>query len=234
MSALKTILQSFKLQDYILNTSAFPREHAQLKGIREATYDKFGQRALINIPADEGQFLSMLLKIMNAKRTLEIGVFTGYSLLTTALALPHDGQITAIDVSREDFEIGLPFIKNAGVEQKIHFVHSDALIALDELLADMSKGKIEPFDFVFVDADKERYQLYHERVIEMVRMGGVIAYDNTLWDGRVVKEECEIEEPQRERTKAVKELNKHLASDSRVEISQISIGDGLTLCRRIV
>ncbi|CAM8882001.1 unnamed protein product [Rhodiola kirilowii] len=98
----------------------------------------------------------------------------------------------------------------------------------------MRKGKIEPFDFVFVDADKERYQLYHERVIEMVRMGGVIAYDNTLWFGYVAQEECEIEEPQRERTKAVKELNKNLASDSRVEISQISIGDGLTLCRRIL
>lgn len=96
------------------------------------------------------------------------------------------------------------------------------------------KGELELFDFVFVDADKERYQLYHEKVIELVKTGGVIAYDNTLWYGYVSEEDCNIDEGYRERTIAVRKLNEFLASDTRVEISQVSIGDGLTLCRRII
>ncbi|KAL7260200.1 hypothetical protein ACSBR1_005963 [Camellia fascicularis] len=230
---LKTILQSEALQKYILDTSAYPREHEQLKWLRDATFKKYGNRAELSVPPDEGLFLSMLLKLMNAKKTLEIGVFTGYSLLTTALALPHDGQIVAIDPNREAFEVGLPFIQKAGVEHKINFIESDAISVLNEMLSDEGKLKME-FDFVFVDADKPNNINYHEQAIKLVKVGGVIAYDNTLYRGSVVNNEEEVPERFRANQKPIIELNKHLASDPRIEIAQISIGDGVTLCRRIL
>ncbi|XP_028073457.1 putative caffeoyl-CoA O-methyltransferase At1g67980 [Camellia sinensis] len=230
---LKTILQSEALQKYILDTSAYPREHEQLKWLRDATFKKYGNRAELSVPPDEGLFLSMLLKLMNAKKTLEIGVFTGYSLLTTALALPHDGQIVAIDPNREAFEVGLPFIQKAGVEHKINFIESDAISVLNEMLSDEGKLKME-FDFVFVDGDKPNNINYHEQAIKLVKVGGVIAYDNTLYRGSVVNNEEEVPERFRANQKPIIELNKHLASDLRIEIAQISIGDGVTLCRRIL
>ncbi|GMP59393.1 hypothetical protein CsSME_00022682 [Camellia sinensis var. sinensis] len=211
---------------YILDTSAYPREHEQLKRLRDATFKKYV------CPPDEGLFLSMLLKLMNAKKTLEIGVFTGYSLLTTALALPHDGQIVAIDPNREAFEVGLPFIQKAGVEHKINFIESDVIYVLNEMLSD-GKLKME-FDFVFVDADKPNFINCHEQAIKLVKVGGVIAYDNTLWRGSVVSKEEEVPDRFCANQKPIIELNKHLASDPRIEIAQISIGDGVTLWRRIL
>ncbi|OMO72425.1 O-methyltransferase, family 3 [Corchorus olitorius] len=227
----KCILKSDALLEYILNTSAYPREHEQLKGLREATAEKYPNESLMNVPVDEGQFLSMLLKLMNAKKTLEIGVFTGYSLLATALALPDDGQITAIDPKREFYELGLPFIKNAGMEHKINFIESEALKVLTEMSSN-EKDKPE-FDFIFVDADKPNYMKYHEYLKKLVKVGGVIAYDNTLWFGFLVQEEAQVPEPARAPRKALLELNMNLASDLSMEVCQISIGDGVTLCRRI-
>uniref|UniRef100_A0A5B7BP68 Uncharacterized protein n=1 Tax=Davidia involucrata TaxID=16924 RepID=A0A5B7BP68_DAVIN len=228
----KIILKSEALQKYILDTTAYPREHEQLKEIREATVKKYGYRVGISVPADQGLFMSMLLKIMNAKRTLEIGVFTGYSLLTTALALPNDGQVVAIDPNREAYETGLPFIQKAGVAHKINFIQSDAYSILNEML---SHGKNEmTFDFVFVDADKPNYINYHEKVMKLVKIGGVIAYDNTLWYGSVAEKENEVPQRLHVNRKALIDLNHRLVSDSRLEISQIPIGDGVTLCRRIV
>ncbi|XP_043702575.1 caffeoyl-CoA O-methyltransferase-like isoform X3 [Telopea speciosissima] len=185
-----TILQSEALQEYILETSAYPREHEQLKEIREVTIQKYGFRSTMLVPADEGQFLSMLLKIINPKKTLELGVFTGYSLLATALALPDDG-------------------KGGG------------------------EHGMELFDFAFVDADKPNYIHYHERLMKLVKIGGVIAYDNTLWHGSVAVDEEEAPEIFRDGRRAIMDLNTYLASDLRIEMSQISIGDGITLCRRI-
>ncbi|XVE85597.1 hypothetical protein DITRI_Ditri17bG0103100 [Diplodiscus trichospermus] len=225
------IFKSEALSKYILNTSAYPREHEQLKAIREATAQKYPNLSVMGVPVDEGQLLSMLLKLMKAKKTLEIGVFTGYSLLATALALPDDGKITAIDTSREYYEVGLPFIKNAGMEHKINFIESDAIKVLSEMCSD-EKHK-EEFDFVFVDADKTNYMKYHELIKKLVKIGGVIAYDNTLWFGFVVEEEEHVPEHARASRKALLELNENLASDPCVEISQISIGDGLTICRRV-
>ncbi|KAI8021327.1 Flavonoid 3',5'-methyltransferase [Camellia lanceoleosa] len=230
---LKTILKSETLQKYILDTSAYPREHEQLKRIRDATFKKYGDRAELSVPPDEGLFLSMLLKLMNAKKTLEIGVFTGYSFLTTALALPHDGQIVAIDPNREAFEVGLPFIQKAGVEHKINFIESDAISVLNEMLSNQGKLKME-FDFVFVDADKTNYINYHKQAIKLVKVGGVIAYDNTLYRGSVVSKEEEVPECFRANQKPIIELNKHLASDPRIEVTHISIGDGVTLCKCIL
>lgn len=172
----------------------------------------------------------MLLKIMNAKKTLELGVFTGYSLLATALALPDDGKITAIDPDKKAYEFGLPFIQKAGVKHKIDFFESDAFLVLTDLVND---GKQEgSFDFAFVDADKNNYINYHELIIKLVRVGGIIAYDNTLWFGSVAEPEEKLEGVFRESRTHVEELNTFLAADPRIEIVHVSVGDGLTLCRR--
>ncbi|XP_062157131.1 flavonoid 3',5'-methyltransferase-like isoform X2 [Alnus glutinosa] len=229
--SLKIILKSQALQKYIFETCAYPREHEQLKELREASVKKY-PFLVMNVPVDEGILLSMLLKIMNAKKTLEVGVFTGYSLLCTALALPADGKIIAVDPNREAYEVGLPFIQKAGVEHKINFIQLDASSVLNDLIAN---GKQEgSFDFVFVDANKEDYMKYHEMLLKLVKIGGIIAYDNTLWFGSVaVPEEDETDEWIRQVRKYIVELNIFLATDPRIESSLISIGDGLTLCRRL-
>ncbi|KAL8037928.1 hypothetical protein ABFX02_11G069600 [Erythranthe guttata] len=226
-----TILQSDKLAKYILETSAYPREHEQLKELRNATVDKYQFWSLMNVPADEGQFLSMFLKIMNAKKTIEVGVFTGYSLLSTALALPDDGKIIAIDPDREAYETGLPFIQKANMTHKIQFIQSDATKVMNDLQA---KGEEGTFDFAFVDADKENYINYHEQLLKLVKVGGIIAYDNTLWSGTVAaSEEDEMQDYLRGCRGHIIKLNSFLASDSRIELAHLSIGDGLTLCKRL-
>ncbi|XP_068327021.1 flavonoid 3',5'-methyltransferase-like [Pyrus communis] len=183
----------------------------------------------MNVPVDEGLLLSMLLKVMNAKKTLELGVFTGYSLLTTALALPADGKITAIDVDKEAYEVGLPFIQKAGVEYKINFCLSDAFTVLDDLI--IKQGEEEgSFDFEFVDADKDCYMEYHKQLMKLVKVGGIIAYDNTLWFGTVAEPEENVQEFARKGRKQLLELNSFLAADDHVEPAVVSTGDGLTLC----
>uniref|UniRef100_A0A7N2KYP5 Caffeoyl-CoA O-methyltransferase n=1 Tax=Quercus lobata TaxID=97700 RepID=A0A7N2KYP5_QUELO len=125
-----------------------------------------------------GQLMAMLLKLVNAKRTIELGVYTGYSLLFTALTIPEDGKIIAIDVNRETFEIGLPIIRKAGIAEKIDFIESEALPVLDQLLQNHeNEGS---FDFAFVDADKVNYWNYHERLMNLLKVGGLVVYDNTL------------------------------------------------------
>ncbi|XP_021638676.2 putative caffeoyl-CoA O-methyltransferase At1g67980 isoform X1 [Hevea brasiliensis] len=228
----KGILQSEALKKYIFETTSYPREQRELKNLREATVNKYGNKSQMSVPVDEGQFLSMLVKIMNAKRTLEIGVFTGYSLLSTALALPDDGQITAIDLDQEAYEVGLPFIRQAGMEHKINFIKSNAISALSEMLNNQDKDRSE-FDMAFVDADKCSYKQFHEQLLKLVKVGGIIAYDNTLWYGSVAQKEEAVPEHLRETRKAIMEINEYLACDPRVDISQVSIGDGVTVCRRL-
>ncbi|XP_050117501.1 flavonoid 3',5'-methyltransferase-like isoform X1 [Malus sylvestris] len=227
----RRILKNPALLKYIFETSCFPREHEQLKQLREATVEKYPFWSLMNVPVDESLLLSMLLKVMNAKKTLELGVFTGYSLLTTALALPADGKITAIDVDKEAYEVGLPFIQKAGVENKINFCQSDAFTVLNDLI---TKGKEEgSFDFAFVDADKDSYMEYHKLLMKLVKVGGIIAYDNTLWFGTVAEPEENVENFAKQSRRHLLELNSFLAADDRVELAVVSIGDGLTLCRRL-
>ncbi|KAH6777503.1 caffeoyl-CoA 3-O-methyltransferase, partial [Perilla frutescens var. frutescens] len=222
---------------YILETSAYPREHEQLKELKEATIQKFKERSLMSIPADEGQFISMMLKVLNAKKTLEVGVFTGYSVLVTALALPEDGKVVAIDPDREAYEIGLPFIEKAGVAHKIQFLNSDGIPVLNNLLDNGEEGS---FDFAFVDADKENYINYHELVLKLVKVGGIIAYDNTLWFGTVAMTEEDLmglgpkrAENYRPIMVCLKDFNSFLVADSRIELAHLSIGDGISICRRI-
>ncbi|KAK4423943.1 Flavonoid 3',5'-methyltransferase [Sesamum alatum] len=226
-----TILQSEALTKYILETSAYPREHEQLKELRKASVKKYQHMSVMNVPADEGQFLSMLLKIMNAKKTIEVGVFTGYSLLATALALPHDAKVVAIDPDKEAYETGLPFIEKAGVAHKIQFIGSDAMAAINNLLHNGEEGT---FDFAFVDADKENYIKYHEQLLKLVRVGGIIAYDNTLWSGTVAaSEDDDMQDYLKGCRGHIMKLNTFLAQDPRIELAQLSIGDGVTLCKRL-
>ncbi|KAI9119334.1 hypothetical protein K1719_010009 [Acacia pycnantha] len=224
------ILRSEGLLKYILETSVFPREPEPLRELRNANLNH--PLHFIATSPDAGQLIALLLKLLNAKKTIEVGVFTGYSLLLTALNIPDDGKILALDPARNSFEIGLPFIKRAGVEHKIDFVESQALPILDKLLEDpANEGS---FDFAFVDADKENYWNYHERLIKLVRIGGIIAYDNTLWGGSVGMPEEEVPEPKREWRKLALVFNKAIAEDSRLELAFASVGDGLSICRRIV
>jgi len=225
----KGILLTEELHQYVLETSVYPREPGPLKQIRDATASQ--PWAFMGTSPDGGQLIAMLLKLLNAKKTIELGVFTGYSLLLTALSIPDDGKITAIDVNREMYEIGLPIIKKAGVEHKIDFIESKALPVLDKLLEDNeNEGS---FDFAFVDADKPSYMDYHKRLIKLVKVGGIIAYDNTLWYGTVAMPEEMVLEGLKPSRESTMKLNKMLAADPRVMISHASIGDGITLCMRV-
>nr|ACN40635.1 unknown [Picea sitchensis] len=225
----KSLLQSDALYQYILETSVYPREPEPLKELREVTAKHPWN--LMTTSADEGQFLGLLLKLINAKNTMEIGVYTGYSLLSTALALPDDGKILAMDINRENYDLGLPMIEKAGVAHKIDFREGPALPLLDEMVK--NEEMQGSFDFVFVDADKDNYLNYHRRLIDLVKVGGVIAYDNTLWNGSVVAPpDAPLRKYVRYYRDFVMELNKALAADPRIEISQIPVGDGVTLCRR--
>nr|BAK74805.1 hypothetical protein [Cyclamen persicum x Cyclamen purpurascens] len=228
-SPKKGLLQTAELYEYILETSVCPREPAPLKELRHVTASHPGS-GMATSP-DAGQLIAMFLKLVNAKKAIEIGVYTGYSLLLTALAIPDDGEIVAIDVNRKAFDIGLPIIQKAGVEHKINFIESAGLPALDKLLEDQKNEGT--FDFAYIDADKANYLNYHERILKLVRVGGVIAYDNTLWNGSVaMPEECvpEFYKPGR---KLTMELNKSLAADPRIQISHVPVGDGSTFCMRL-
>lgn len=155
----KGILQSEELFEYVLETSVYPREPAPLKEIRATTANH--PEFYMGTTPDSGQLIAMLLNLLNAKNTIEIGVFTGYSLLLTALTIPDDGNIIAIDPDRQSYELGLPIIQKAGVAHKINFKSSPALPVLDKLLEDdKNRGG---FDFAFIDADKTNYENYHER-----------------------------------------------------------------------
>ncbi|XP_021751128.1 caffeoyl-CoA O-methyltransferase-like [Chenopodium quinoa] len=224
------LLQSEELHSYILETSVYPRKAEPLKELREAT-ENHPKSYMASAPI-AGQMISFLLKKENAKKTIEVGVFTGYSLLLTALSIPDDGKIVAIDCDREAYEIGLPFIKKAGVEDKIDFIVSDAHLALDNLL--LNAENEGSFDFAFVDADKTSYLNYHERLMKLVKVGGVIAYDNTLWGGTVAMPESHVPDSMKKNREAVIKLNKSLAADPRIDIVQLPLGDGITFCRRLI
>ncbi|XP_047317054.1 caffeoyl-CoA O-methyltransferase 5-like [Impatiens glandulifera] len=226
----KSLLQSDDLYQYILETSVYPREPESMKELREVTAKH--PWSVMATSADGGQFLNMLLKLINAKNTMEIGVYTGYSLLAAALAIPHDGKILAMDINREDYELGLPVIEKAGVAHKIEFKEGPALPVLDEMLKD--EKNYGSLDFIFVDADKNNYINYHKRLIDLVKIGGVIGYDNTLWGGSVAAPpDAPLKKYIMDSRDFVLELNKALAADPRIEICMLPIGDGVTLCRRI-
>jgi len=167
---------------------------------------------------DEIQLLQNLCRTLGAKKTLDIGVFTGYSSLSIALALPPEGKVYALDVSEEYFSVGRPFIKEAGVENKIEFIKAPATETLQKLL---DEGQAGTFDFAFIDADKQNYDNYYELSLKLLRPNGIIALDNMLWGGSVYKEEHQEAD-----TQALRAMADKVHKDERVNCSFLCVGDG--------
>ncbi len=207
------------LFEYVLAHSL--REHPALAALREAT--RAHPRAGMQISADQGQLMALLVKLIGARRTIEIGTFTGYSALAVALALPEDGRVLACDISAEHTQVGRPFWREAGVEHKIELILAPALETLDARLA---AGEGGGYDFAFIDADKAGYDAYYERCLRLLRPGGLIALDNMLWNGSVARPAQDAD------TAALQALNDKLHRDDRVDMALLTVGDGLTLARR--
>jgi predicted O-methyltransferase YrrM len=180
--------------------------------------------AMMQIAPEQGQFMTFLVGLIGVRKALEVGVFTGYSALAVALALPEDGQLIACDVSEEYTGIARRYWEQAGVSGKIELRIGPAVDTLEDLIA---TGQGESFDFVFIDADKSNYDRYYEQALQLVRSGGVIAIDNVFWGGKVADPNA-IDN----RTAIIRSLNEKIHADERVEISILPIGDGLTLVRK--
>lgn len=176
--------------------------------------------AMMQIGPDQGAFMGLMAKAIGARRCLEIGVFTGYSALSVALALPADGKIVALDISKDFTDRARPIWKEAGVEGKIDLRIGPALDSLDKMIA----AKEGPFDFAFIDADKPNYDGYYERVLKLLRPGGLIAIDNVLWSGAVADPANNDES-----TTALRALNIKIHEDPRVDMALATIGDGVML-----
>jgi predicted O-methyltransferase YrrM len=213
----KTLDMSDRLYDYLLSVSL--REPEILQKLREETASH--PMSQMQIAPEQGQFMSLLVQLIGATRTLELGVFTGYSSLCVALALPEDGLVIACDTSDEYTAIARRYWEMAGVAHKIQLHLRPGLETLDELLA---QGEAGTFDFAFIDADKSNYIHYYERSLQLLRPGGVIAIDNVLWSGQVADPTV-----QDNRTNAIRQFNQRLHHDDRVSLSLVPIADGLTL-----
>ena len=211
---------SEELYEYVKSVSL--RESEQLRLLREATQGM--ELANMQISPDQGQFMAMLVKLMNAKCIVEVGTFTGYSALAMAQALPDDGRLIACDISREWTRIGQPFWEQAGVADRIDLRIGPALDTMDELLDEGLAGTV---DLIFIDADKGNYQHYYQRGIELLKTNGLIVVDNVFWDGAVIDDRN-----QKEDTVSIRNMNRIIYRDQRVDISMIAIGDGLFLARK--
>lgn len=217
----RTLNLTEQLYDYLLSVSL--RESSALQELRAETAQH--PLARMQIAPEQGQFMALLLRLMGAQRTLEIGVFTGYSTLCTAMALPDEGRIIACDVSPEWTAIARRYWQKAGVEHKIDLRIAPAGHTLSQLIA---QGLYGQFDFAFIDADKGNYDTYYEACLKLLRPGGLMAIDNVLWGGAVADPSVKDED-----TLAIRALNNKLRGDSRIELSLVPIADGLTLVRRL-
>lgn len=208
------------LYDYIVRVGV-PEIPAQT-ALRERTAEL--AEANMQVSADEGAFLAMLVRLTSAKRIVEVGTFTGYSALAMALALPEDGMIIACDVSQEWTSIGQEFWKQAGVSDRIDLRIAHATETLAALVA---AGQSGSFDMAFIDADKENYEVYYEHCLALMRPGGLICVDNVLWGGSVLRADDE-----REATQAIRAFNTARATDDRVDRVLITVGDGVSMLRK--
>lgn len=217
--SLRSIGLDERLYDYLLDVSL--REPDVLRRLREETAVR--DNASMQISPEQGQFMALLVELIGAERTLEIGTFTGYSALVVARALPPHGRVIACDISEEYAAIARRWWTEGGVAEKIEIRVAPALETLDRMLEDGLAGR---FDFAFIDADKEAYADYWERCLRLVRRGGLIAVDNVLWDGKVADPANDEES-----TRAIRAFNARARDDQRVDLSLVPIGDGLTLAR---
>ncbi|KAG5831778.1 hypothetical protein ANANG_G00307380 [Anguilla anguilla] len=205
------------IMQYVLNNSM--REPPVLEKLRLKTLEDPWSGMLVT--SVEAQLMANLIKLIKAKNTIEIGMYTGYNALSMALALPQDGRVVACEINENYTNMGKPFFQEAGVDQKIDIRLQPALKTLDDLLA---AGEAETFDFVFIDADKQNYENYYEKSLQLVSKGGIIAIDNVLWGGRVIAPaEDDLA------TQTIDRLNKKLHKDDRIDLSLLAVADGLTL-----
>ncbi len=213
----RTINLDQPLYEYLLEISL--REAPILKALREETAADPMQN--MQIAPEQGQFMALLAKLIGARRYIEVGVFTGYSSLAVGLALPDDGEIIACDVSEEWTRIAKRYWRQAGLGGRIHLHLAPAKETLQMLL---DQGQEESFDFAFIDADKESYADYYELLLRLIRPGGLIVVDNVLWGGAVIDPDKNDAD-----TEAIRQFNRSLLGDARVDLSLVPIGDGLTL-----
>ncbi len=209
-----------QLYNYLLGVSL--REVDVLKALREETANLPEHN--MQISPEQGQFMRLLVQLMGGRNGIEIGVFTGYSALSVALGLPEDGQLVALDVSEEWTNVGRRYWEMAGVADKIDLRIAPALESLQNLIAEEKEGT---FDFAFIDADKENYYNYYEYCLQLLRPNGLIAIDNVLWSGKVADNKNTETE-----TIAIRELNKKLYKDDRIDLSLLPLSDGVTLIRK--
>jgi predicted O-methyltransferase YrrM len=219
MSAQPTYLTD-SLYAYLLKVSL--RESSVLQQLRSETSKL--PSAIMQISPDQGQFMALLVELIGARKTIELGVFTGYSTLAVAAALPQDGYILACDISTEWTTMAQTYWQKAGVSHKIDLQIAPAQQTLQKAI---DAGKSGQFDFAFIDADKESYALYYEQCLQLIRPGGLIAFDNVLWSGKVADQNN-----QDKSTVIIRELNQKLHKDNRVSISLVPIADGLLLARK--
>ncbi|UCB54832.1 MAG: class I SAM-dependent methyltransferase [Thiotrichales bacterium] len=216
----RTLTIDDRVYDYLLSVSL--RESDLLKQLREETTGI--EYSEMQIAPEQGQFMSLLVRLIGARRALEVGTYTGYSSICIATALPADGVLVCCDDSEEWTAIAGKYWQWAGLEDRIDFRLGDASASLRQLVDQGGSGS---FDFIFIDADKQNYPLYYELSLQLLREGGLLAVDNTLWSGNVA--DPENMEPA---TRAIRRFNEQLMADERVDISLVPIGDGLTLVRK--
>lgn len=215
----RTLTLDDALYEYLLANSL--REHPELTALREAT--RTHPRASMQIAPEQGQLMALLVKLIGARRTIEVGVFTGYSALAVALALPDDGRILACDVSDEYTRVAREHWQRAGVAHKIELVLAPAA---QTLAARIAAGDAGTYDFAFIDADKTGYDGYYEQCLQLLRPGGLIAIDNVLRGGAVARPADSDD------TRALQALNAKLHRDERIDLALVPIADGLTLARK--
>ncbi|WP_442504273.1 class I SAM-dependent methyltransferase [Marinivivus vitaminiproducens] len=199
-------------------------EHPALRGLREATAARLGDLADMQSGPAQAGLMGLLVRLMGARRVLEIGTFTGYGSLALALALPPDGEVVALDVNADFAAIGQPFWRSAGVEEKIRLRIGPATESLDHLIAD---GEAGWFDYAFVDADKKSYEAYYERALVLVRTGGLIVLDNMLWHGSAADPDATDKQ-----SVVLRRLASAIRDDRRVEATFLPIADGVVLARK--
>jgi predicted O-methyltransferase YrrM len=216
----KTFTLSDTLHRYLLSVSL--REDPLRARLREETARD--DMAQMQIAPEQGQFMALLVTLIGARKALEIGVYTGYSALCVAGALPADGRLVACDIDETWTAVAQRYWKAAGLDNRIELRLAPALETLDVLIADGESGS---FDFAFIDADKENYGGYYERALTLLRPGGLMAVDNTLWAGQVADPACQDGD-----TRAIRAFNEALHRDTRVDISLVPIADGLTLAMK--